>query len=231
MPTESSTDPLPPAPAGRGQYAEQDQQIENDITEIGQRIQAAQSNAELAALLAGRGYDAEALQAGLNLQAAAQAAFTTRQTALGAKGLASAAHSGAYLTAYQMYADFRETARAVFTASGDRSTLSINGPIPKDNQKFITLARASYSAAQHDPYKTTLAKYGYPAAGLAAALDALNAYTTAIQSHTDGQGDAKKATADRNAAYTALVTWDKQFRKIAKVAVRTRPDLAKKLNL
>jgi hypothetical protein len=229
MPDDNPAAPQPSA--GRSHYAEQDQRIENDITEIGQRIEAAQADSELSTMLAGRGYDSAALQAGLALYDTAQQLFTARQTALGARGQASAAHSGAYITAYQMYADFRETARAVFTASADRSALSVSGVIPRDAQKFITLARASYAAAQNDPYKTTLAKYGYPAATITTALAALDAYSASIEAHAAGKGDAEKATKDRNAAYADLKKWDAQFRKIAKVAIHNRADLEKKLNL
>jgi hypothetical protein len=136
-----------------------------------------------------------------------------------------------YLTAAHMYADFRETARAVFTSTAERSALSINSNVPKDAQKFITVVRASYAAAQNDPYKTTLVKYGYPAAHIAEAVAALDAYSTSIESHGVSKSDAEKATTDRNAAYKELVKWNQQFTKIAKVATRTRSDLSKKLNL
>lgn len=231
MPDDRSTDLLPPAPGRGGPRAEQDQKIANDITEIGERMESAKNDTEIAALLAGRGYDTAAFTQGQTLQEAAQSAFTARQTARGAQRQASAALDGARTTALQTYNDFRETARAVFTSTADRSTLSLNGRVPKDAQAFITLARASYAGAQNDPYKTTLAKYGYPAAAIITALATLDAYSAANEASTSVAAAATQATALRDAAYKNLVQWDKQFRAIAKVAARTRSDLAKKLNL
>jgi hypothetical protein len=231
MPDTLSTNPLPSASGRSSSRAEQDQKIANDITEIGERIGSATRDPEVAALLAERGYDPDAFAAGQALQETAQAAFTARQTALGAQHQASAALDGARMTALQTYNDFRETARAVFTSTADRSTLSLNGRVPKDAQAFITLARASYTGAQSVPYQATLAKYGYPAAALATALATLNAYSAAHQASTSAAADATQAIVLRDAAYKNLVQWDKQFRAIAKVAARTRSDLARKLNL
>jgi hypothetical protein len=95
---------------------------------------------------------------------------------------------------------------------------------------MITLARASYQAAQAEPYASILATYGYPAATITAALAGLDAYSKADTDQNAAIGDATKATADRNAAVKALNVYMKQLRGIAKVALRKRPDLLKKLN-
>lgn len=71
--------------------------------------------------------------------------------------------TGAETTACHTYVDFRETARAVFTASVDRTALGLVGKIRNDTQKFITEARTSYTTAQTEPYQATLATYGFPA--------------------------------------------------------------------
>jgi hypothetical protein len=226
-----STNPLPSAPRRDSPRAEQDQRIANDITEISERMGSATRDPEIAALLAERGYDAATFTAGQSLQAAAQAAFTARQTALGAQRQAGAALDGARMTALQTFNDFRDTARAVFTSTADRSALSLNGRVPRDAQAFITLARASYTGAQNDPYQTALAKYGYPAAALATALATLDAYSVANDASNSAAANAAQATALRDAAYKNLTQWDKQFKAIAKVAARTRSDLTKKLKL
>ena len=231
MSDASSTDPLPPAPGRGSPRAEQDQQIANDITEIGERLESATRDPEVAALLAERGYDAAAFAAGQALQAAAQAAFTARQTAISAQRQAGDALEDARLTALQTFNNFRDTARAVFPSTADRSALSLNGRVPRDAQAFITLARVSYTGAQNDPYQAALAKYGYPAAALATALATLNAYSAANQASTSAAADATQAIVLRDAAYTDLVQWDKQFKAIAKVAARTRADLTRKLKL
>jgi hypothetical protein len=211
--------------------AEQDQAIANAITAARQLVGTARTDAEIAGILSQRGYDEAALAQGLQLQEAAQAAFTARQTAMAAQKQATAALTGANTTARQTYADFRETARAVFTPSADRTALGLTGAVPKDTQKFVTLARASYTAARTEPYRSTLATYGYSSETIAQAITTLDALIVADETQNAAIGAAKKATADRDAAYKALDAWTRQFKRIAKVALRTQPALARKLLL
>lgn len=224
------TDPAVPAPKPVKRNAEQDQVIADKITAAAQYLDTVVGDAEISALLAARGYDEQKLKAGRTLQAAAQAAFTHRQTMLAAQGHATAGLSGSTATAREMYIDFRETVRAIttFTAS-DRTALKVTGTIPADKQIMITAARASYQAAQAEPYASILATYGYPAAAIAAALAALDAQSAADTDQNSAIGSATKATADRNAAVKALDAYMKQIKGIAKVALRKRPDLLKKL--
>jgi hypothetical protein len=220
--------PTPKAPARR---SEQDQAIANLITEAQQLIETARDDAEIALLLAARGYNAQKLAEGLALQASAQAAFTARQTALAAQKQAAAAVTGAETTAQHTYVDFRETARAVFTSSADRTALGLLGKVPADTQKFITQARASYTTAQTEAYQATLATYGFSAATIAAALATLDVFSDADKAHQSALGAATQATADRDAAVKELNAWVKQFTKIAGVALKNQPALAKKLGL
>jgi hypothetical protein len=95
---------------------------------------------------------------------------------------------------------------------------------------MLTEARASYQAAQAEPYASRLATYGYPATVITSALTALDAYAAADVNQNSAIGDATKATTDRNTAVADLDTYMKQLRRLAKVALRKRPDLLKKLN-
>lgn len=220
--------PTPKPPIRR---ADQDQAVANLITQAQQMIQTAQDDAEIAPLLAARGYNTQKLAQGLALQEAAQIAFTARQTALAAQKQAAAAAAGAETTARETYVDFRETARAVLASSAERTALGLLGKVPADTQKFITLARASYATAQTAPYQAALATYGFPSATIAAALATLDAFSAARQAHQSALGAATQATAARDAAVKELGAWVKQFGKIAAVALRAQPGLAKKLGL
>jgi len=219
-----------PTPRPAPRRATQDKLIADRIAAAQQVIETARDDAEVAALLATRGYDAAQLAEGLHLQEAAQAAFTARQAAMAAQKQATATRAGAETAARQTYADFRETGRAVFKAPADRMALGLTGNVPKDTQQFLTVARASYAAAQSAPYQATLATYGQAAATIAAALAALGALATTDKAQNAAIGAATKATAERDAAAKALDDWVRQFRRIAKVGLRGRPDLVKKLN-
>jgi hypothetical protein len=225
------TDPVVPTPKPVKRNAEQDQIIADKITAAAQYLDTVEGDPEISAVLVTRGYDTAKLKEGRTLHAAAQSAFTQRQLTMAAQGQATAGLSGNAATAREMVVDFRETVRSItaFTAA-DRVALKVNGTLPTDKQKFITLARASYEAAQQPPYAATLATYGFPAATITAALAALDAYSKADTDQNTAIGAATKATADRNAAVKALDAYMKQLRGIAKVALRKRPDLFKKLN-
>jgi hypothetical protein len=225
------TDPAVPSQKPVKRRADQDQKIADQITADGQYLETVKTDPEILATLAGRGYAPAKLDEGLTLQRAAQAAFTHRQTMLAAQGHATAGLSGSIATAREMYIDFRDIVRSItgFTAN-DRKALNASGAVPDDKQKMLTAARASYQAAQTEPYASTLATYGYPATVIDAALAALDAYSAADTDQNSAIGNATKATADRNAAVKALDVYMKQLRGIAKVALRKRPDLLKKLN-
>ena len=211
--------------------AEQDQAIANLITEIQQMIGQVQADAELAECLAGRGYHAAKLAEGLALQQAAQAAFTARQTAMAAQKQASATAAEAENAARMAYTDFRATARALFGSVADRAALGLTGVTPKDAQKFITLARASYAAAQSEPYTATLSTYGLSAQAINAALTTLDTFSAADQAQGAAIAGAVQATTKRDAAAKELEQWGKQFRRIAAVALRAEPTQAKKLGV
>jgi hypothetical protein len=225
------TDPAVPSQKPVKRRADQDQKIADQITADGQYLETVKTDPEILATLTARGYTPAKLTDGFNLQRDAQAAFTRRQVAMAAQSHATAGLSGNTATAREMYVDFRETVRAItdFTAS-DRAALKVTGVVSPDKQKMITAARASYQAAQAKPYAAILATYGYPATVITTALAALDAYATADTDQNSAIGSATKATADRNAAVKALDVYMKQLRGIAKVALRKRPDLLKKLN-
>ncbi|MGC1376743.1 MAG: hypothetical protein WA821_10980 [Anaerolineales bacterium] len=228
MTDEPVSPPAPtPTPKRAAPRAEQDQEIANMITETRQMIGVAQDDAELAALLATRGYDADTLAEGLSLQQAAQDAFTARQAASAAQKQAIANATEAEAAARQAYTDFRQTARALFAASAERAALGLTGDVPRDAQKFITLARASYAAAQSAPYAAALSKYGFSGQAVAA----LDAFSKAGEAQNAAAAAAVKATADRDATAKALKQWSKQFKSIAAVALRAQPTQAKKLGL
>lgn len=210
-------------------YAPQDQRMSDRIVATGQLIESARNDAEIAALLTAVGYDAAALDAGLALQQAAQQAFFARQDAMAAREQGALALKEARAAVRKTYANFRKIARALYTQPADRTALALTGNVPGDNQKFILIARTSYNAALNEPYQTTFATYGYPAATLNAALAELDAFSAADDTQNTTAAQAKQATADRNTAVKAMDAWVRQFTQIAKVALQPHPALYDKL--
>ncbi len=144
---------------------------------------------------------------------------------------ASAAVAGLEAHVGQAYVDFRETVRAVFPDAAARTGLGAQGKMPADTQKFLTAARASYQAALAAPYATTLAKYGFPEATLQAALRMLDTFAAGDVALEQANGAAKAATQGRDGAFTALAAWVNKFKRLARVALRDQPGLAKQLGV
>jgi hypothetical protein len=99
-------------------------------------------------------------------------------------------------------------------------------------EKMITSARASYDAAiQNAVYLAELSKYGFPKASIESAVALLDALASADKAQELAKAGAVRATQERDTAAEALKDWMSQFRGIAKVATRGRPDLLKKIGL
>lgn len=168
---------------------------------------------------------------GAALRLAAQNAYNQRQQALGDQRDASETAEKAEKETRQFYADFREIARVVFSGSADQTKLGLKGNVPADLQKFITTARASYTAGQADAYSSELGKHGFKPEVLTAALNGLEQLKETNEAHRKAGGDALKATTVRNQAHDDLMVWMGKFKRIAKVALRGKPELQSKLNL
>jgi hypothetical protein len=161
-------------------------------------------------------------RAGGQLRDDAEIAARREQRGYDAAKQATAALEGAGLAARANYGDFRAAARLVFRRPAERAALSLVGAAPRDAQHFLTLARASYTAAEAEPYQSDLARYGYPRPILDAALTTLDAYSQAGEAHSAAVGAAEHATDEREAAVDALRIWVGVFRRIAKSVLRTR---------
>ena len=235
MPNENNPNPEnpqpPQPPKPRAPRSDQDQVIANDITDAQQVIETAKTDAELKPLLEDKGYDAAEMDKGAVLQSAAQAAYNGRQKASGKQKEATALAIAVEKSARVTYSDFRETARALYAEEADVAKLGLKGKVPADLQKFITAARASYSGAKDEPYASRLAKRGFKPADNANAEAQLKALATADAEQETAIADAQQATKERDAAYEALMAWMNEFKRIARVALRDKPTLARKLKL
>jgi len=222
-----------PTPAPKRARASQDQALANKINQYRTSLTSAQGNAELVTLLQPRGYDGEALAAGLSLCDAAQAAFNARQDAQAAQKQAAKAAGAADEAARAGFNDFRKIARAVFKDNASaQGNLGVTGRVPDDQEKFLTLASAVYtSALSHSTYMTALARRGYDQAAIEAEQARLDAVTQTNSAHETAKAAAVRATSDRDAAAKALDDWWAEFRAVAQVALKDRPDFLGLLGL
>ena len=148
--------PAPPEPKPVVPRSPQDQRMADRISDAREKVLIVQADPELAERMSLRGFDAARLTAGLDLQAAAQTAFTNRQTAMGEEDAANVAFAAAHAKCRQDYTDFRTTSRKVFKKNAAaQATLGVTGRLTTDAQQLVTAARASYNAARAAAVRAT----------------------------------------------------------------------------
>ncbi len=216
----------------RRKLADQDQRLANDITAALTLMETARDGSELQEIISGLGYEPAALDEAItNLQEPAQAAFEARAAAMSKADTAQDRLAASLAEEQGDYTDYRETARAIFTDKADKAALGLNGSMPRDLQKFLTEAKSAYSAGKKAPYTESLTRRGYSPARLDAELAGLKLLGDLSAGSKRAAGAAQKATADRDKAAKSLKAWVSEFRRIAKRALRGRPDLLAALGL
>ena len=210
---------------------DQDKRILESLAHARRLMTTVENHDELAGELAAYGYTEEAITTCRGLIDAAQTAVDARQDAMGEQDAAYEELHLADETARRTYADYRAVTRALYQDKDDCRKLGLNGNVPKDREKFLTLARTSYTAARKAPYAETLAAYGFDADALDAAKAELDALNDAQSRRQYADGVARDATLTRDHAVETLETWINRFRRIARVALRDRPGLCVELSL
>lgn len=204
---------------------EQDQKISNLIEEAGTLIAALQADSFVAEKLVGMGYDEARFQAGLDLRKILSQKFSARAEAIGIKRQAAAELMTREEKARSDYAAFRLIARTLFKSDSARSTLSIQGRVLKDRQKFIAEARTAYVNAALEPFLSELADYGYPSETISKLVTGLDEIITADKAQNAIINTAITATAERDTAANELREWIRRLRNVVKVVLKDHPKL------
>jgi hypothetical protein len=209
--------------------SKQDQIIQAYIADSEIFLNTASEDEQIRPLLQACGYDNAEFQIGYNLVAEAYGAFEARAEGMGIKEGGTIALQAAHKAAKDAYTQFRIIARASFPADPDQVALSISERIPDDIGKFITIANASYLAADKPPYSQKLTLRGYPHNRLEVNLADIKNLAAMAADHAEEKGDAIEDTATRDQHYEALKTYMKELKGTAKGALRGKPDLLAKL--
>ncbi len=185
------------------------------------------AEAEIQALVSDYGYSAEKLDAGRLLFEAARAAVSAQETAAGAQQTATEALESARQGAYDAYQALAKVARATLSPAA-LSGLGLAGSMPRSTAAFVTAAGTLFDNAAALP---VLADFGYDAARIEKEHARLAAFNQANRKQEVAKGVAQQATAEQDVALEALNKWTAQYLKIARVALREKPQLLEKLGV
>ncbi len=190
-------------------------------------ISNSQADEEIQALVSSFGYSGKGLEAGCELVDRAQAAVQAQKLAAGAQKDATQALSDIKIVAIDAYQALAKIARAVCNPS-QLTALGLTGKMPNDIAGFLT---AAYTLFDNAITLGTLSDFGYTTEKLTAERGKIVAYDQLNQKQEAAKGAAQQATREQEAALQALNEWTAQYLKIAKVALREKPQLLEKLGV
>ena len=203
---------------------------------IAERLNTAQmavanslAEAEIQSLVAAYGYPAGKLNEGKALYERALAAVNAQKSAVGAQQQATQELNQAEKSARDAYQSLAKVARAVFKNDKPRLTaLGLTGTVPLSTAGFLASASALFQNAADVP---SLADYGYDAARLESERAKITAFGSADGRQEAAKGAAQQATREQEAALRLLDAWRAQYLKIARVALREKPQLLEKIGV
>jgi hypothetical protein len=201
---------------------------------IADRLNAAQlainnsrTDEEIQSLVTAFGYTSARLTEGCELYERAQAAVQAQALAEGAQKGATQVELDAKKAAADAYQALARVARAACSPS-QLSALGLGGKMPRDTAGFLAAAYTLFDNAVTIP---SLSGFGYTSEKLAAERGRIAAYDEANRKQEAAKGAAQQATREQDAALQALNEWTAQYLKIARVALREKPQLLEKLGI
>ncbi len=189
------------------------------------------ADSELHAMVALYGYTNDKIRDGQRLYDAAVVAVNAQTAAAGAQRQATAQARAAEQQARDSYQALAQVSRAVFARNAaQRIALGLGGKTPQVVPAFLAAAATLFdNAIAVAEIRQELSNYGYTDARLAQERAMIAAFEQANQAQVAAIGAAQQATRDQRAALSALNQWVAQYLKIAKIALRSKPELVEKI--
>ncbi len=207
------------------------------ISQLITEASVAQANAAaepvIKARIAGYGFGDERMTAGRKLLEGASTAVSNQVAAVGAAQAASAQADALEEVVRSQCMNYAQVAKVAL--GGDDAaltTLGLDRTLAHALPQLITAGFAMYDNALGTPaIAEKLAAFGYPAERLTAERAQVAALVEARRAWEMAKGAAQQATAVQDAAMAALGHEMRDFKKIAKVALKDEPQLLEKLGI
>lgn len=207
--------------------------IEQQLNQANIAIDNALAEPKLAQLLASFGYTAERMYQGRALREDALAMYQHQKSAYGDSQTANDAYARALKLARETYMRHVKVARIAL--EGERGALRKLGLIGERKQAQaaqLAQGRQFYTNVLYDrDILNRLANYGITQAMLEAGQRQFDTVVQCDAARRQRQGAAGDATRARNAALVALDDWMRDFKQVARVALRNRPQMLQTLGL
>ena len=185
------------------------------------------------ALVAAKGYPLAVMNQGLVIYNNADAAVALAANTSGDQGMASEAADAAWKAVRVAYQDLAKIARAMFMRRTEVLTLlGLNQPMPRAAGSFTLAFNKLFNTGAYTPEITAkfLAK-GYDSSKYSECRGLFGEWENAAGLHKAAAGDAEVAAEDQEKKLKLMVDWVAEYFKIARVALKERPQLLEKIGV
>ncbi len=204
------------------------QSIPEQLASARQTITGSINSPEIRAALKPRGYDTPEFAHAEQLLAAAEGAVSAAGNAAGVAVNAVEDAQDSFADLKAALGTLRALARpALANDRGDLTLLGLTGAQPRTPSACATMLSTAHSGLASQPrLAERLAFRGYGPAEIAADHLILTRSQAAETAQAAADSDARSATLTKTAALAALSAWLKEYRAIARVALKAHPALA-----
>ncbi len=197
-------------------------------------VTALTTDDEIIAALEPLGVSAARRTEGTTLLSGAVEAVEEADT-LSAKQLAATkAFADGFKARKVLHGDLAKVCRAIFaTEPAALVQLGLSGRTPAAFAEFVRAAEKLYTVALTGPAElgAKLATYGYPAARLESEKEQILALRTEKAAQETAKSASQDATVSQSGALKALAAYVAQTKKLARVALKSRPQLLERLGI
>jgi len=188
---------------------------------------------EIISYVSQNGYDKPKLAEGQALLDNANAAVSAETAAQGAQEEATDYAEAAKVAAEKAFQALSEVSKAELKGDkGSLSKLGLDHPMPRATADFIAAGNTLFKNASEDPViKAKIASKGYTDAKLQSEKGKIAAYDDADTAQEAAKGASHDATSRQVAAMKKLNDWVAEYVRIAKVALKDKPNLLQKLGI
>ena len=194
-------------------------------------LENAETQSEIAAIMAELGYDSKVIKEGKSLLAVTRTAYDANKTEDDETSAAYADFSSKKTQLEDVYSIHRKKAKVVFrNDSITADKLAISGTMPRTYMKWLETARKFYSLALKDAdIQGKLARLKITPADLKAANSLILELEASRAVYLKEKGESQDATKIKDSAFAKIDDWMSEFYAVARIGLEDNPQLLEAL--
>ena len=194
-------------------------------------LENAESQSEIATIMAELGYDSTVIGEGKTLLAETRTAYDANKTEDDETSAAYADFSSKKEQLEDTFNIHRKKAKVVFrNDSLTADKLAISGAMPRSYMKWLEAARKFYSVATTDrAIQGKLARLKISAEDLVAANTRITDLEAARAEYLKEKGESQDSTKAKDAAFARIDDWMSEFYAVARIGLEDKPQLLEAL--